>query len=193
MKRSSSAKDSLKNKNSSKKGILRNICKVIHRSTDDLARHPMIIILTLISTLLVTWMTIRMGAFTFDQPTQQLRADVAKTVINMRLKIVDISEGCKSTNSYSQVLQQNNRDRLDLVGQLVAIAKGGDVKKNLGFTAQQELACFIKYNDMLSMRANICDGDFLTENEMKLWEEKIISSLYHKSNKDIKCPYGNNP
>jgi len=163
----------------------------MHKALDSVSKHPLVTTAVIIFTILAGLFGVVLWRYTtFTQPIDQFRENIAQTVISMRLKIVDVSEGCKATNSYSQALLQNNIDRLTMVSNLLGIAKGGNIEKKLGLRAQQQLACFVKYNDMLSLRSNICNGEFLTERQMIEWEERIIYDLHHKSDKKINCPYG---
>jgi hypothetical protein len=178
------------NDNARNGGVLKKIYKIFDKAIKETSAHPLMSILMFLFTIILVWLGIRTLLYMAkDQPVEQLQVDTAKIIINIRIKIVNISEGCKGNNTYSQALQRNNEDRLNLVGQLLAMSKGADVKKNLGLKAQDQIACFVKYNDMLSLRTNICEGGFLTEQKMKVWEEKIIHDLNHKSNAKVNCPY----
>lgn len=178
------------NNHTTKGGVLRKIYRIFHKGVDDASKHPLTAFLMFIFTLVLVWLGIKTLMYMAkDQPLDQLRADLVKTVINARIKIVNISEGCQGTNTYSQVLKKNNSDRVDLMGQLAAISDAGNIGKNLGLAARQQIVCFIQYNDMLNLRSNICNGPFLSEEDMKKWEKEIVHDIYHKSAKQTKCPY----
>ncbi len=121
------------------------------------------------------------------EPKRQLQRQLTELVINIRTKIVNISTGCKKKGGvYHDTIKQENADRIELLDKLTATGDSVDIAKVLGVRARDQMVCYIKYNDILSNRNNVCKGAFYTETQMKYIESKLIYSLKHKSNEPLK-------
>ena len=155
-------------------------------------KHKIFSVMSGFGGVLTLFITIYLTHFSVEEPVKELKTNLSQQVIAIRLKIINIAEGCKEKNdTYTEILKKENEDRIENLDKLIAMtaATSDSLKKALGTDAWAQITCFIKYNDSLSQRKNICDGKFFTEDEMKNWESRIIGSIRKKTDNNADCSW----